>query len=772
MRITEINIISFGRLEDLTLTLDDGLNVIFGGNESGKSTLLAFIKFVLYGVGRKEKNTPVGERERAISWRSGYAAGSLCVVDTDDKKYRIERSGREGARGTYVDKSRIIDLSDGNEVFEGEVPGEHFLGIGAQAYDSTCSIRQLECVALNKNALREVIDNMLSSGDENTSVSAAQKLLEAERRRLLHANAKGGAIYDSELRLSHLKSEYKGAVTSENERIKNRDELSKVEISLKKASDEHALAQKMCDIHDDVIRLEKFERLRAERSESETLKGRRASLDSDAGFDVSLASHAEAAEIKSTIDALERSRQTQIRASEELEKADAAMKNAEVEMPEGECAEVISEHSTIEGVVEYVRAKRSKRSNSSFFAVALGAAGGALFVFALMLAVLMNNISGAFTVAFIAAIFAALAVKMKRDADRAAYEISDICRRIGVDEIADENEIRSVLTEFQRNGDQHSRYSNAVESAKFRLSMADEAVESDRTKALSLISRFCAGTEVNDEAETLRSLLDKINAYLSASERLDAEIGENRAVITSLTDELARFDERAIRARVTSEMEEKIKNIPFDELKAQRDQALLQTNRLNQYKAGIERSLAADTRHRSPSEIFPEIEAEEEELRLMRLRLDAVKLAYDTIESASKSIKGSVTPKIKDSTEKNLSAITSGKYGELYIDSDMNLTYLSDGEIRNISSLSRGSLDAAYFSLRLALIGTLLSEVKPPVYMDECLSQLDDARARGLLCALSDRIKNGSQCLLLTCQSRDVRLVGEMFPEARVIELA
>ncbi len=772
MRITEINITSFGKLENLTLTLDGGLNVIYGNNESGKSTLLAFIKFVLYGVGRKEKNTPVGERERAISWHSGSAAGSLTVEDTDGKKYRIERSGREGARGTYVDKSRIIDLSDGVEVFEGEIPGEHFLGIGAQAYDSTCSVRQLECTSLNKNALREAIDNMLSSGDENTSVAAAQKVLEAERRRLLHTNAKGGAIYDAELRLERLRSEYKGAVASENERIKNRDELSRVEISLKKASDEHALAQKMCDIHDDVIRLEKFEKLREKHSECKELENKRALLDSGADFDVSLASHAEAARISSTLDSLGRSRQTQARAREELEEADSAMKNAATVMPEGECADVISEHSSVEGVVEYLRAKRSKKSNSSFFAVALGAAGAALFVFALVLAIFMNNISGAFTVAFIAAIFAAFAFKMKTDAGRAAREISDICKRIGTDESTDDKKILSILTEFQRNGEQRSRYANAFESAKFRLSIADEAMESDRAQALSLISRFSGNSEITDEAQALTSLLDKLNAYLDASDALDSDIRDIKATIGSLADELARFDERAIRTRVTPEMEEKIKNIPFDELKAQRDQALFQTNKLNQYKAGIERSLVADTKHRSPSEIFPEIEAAEEELRLMRVRLDAVKLAYDTIESASRSIKGSVTPKIKDSTQRNLSAITSGKYGELYIDSDMNLTYLSEGEIRSISSLSRGSLDAAYFSLRLALIGTLLSEVKPPVYMDECLSQLDDSRARGLLRALSDKTASGSQCLLLTCQSRDIELAKEIFPEAKIIELA
>ena len=51
MKIIEINIIQFGKFKDRVFKLEDGFNVVKGENESGKSTLLAFIKFALYGVG-------------------------------------------------------------------------------------------------------------------------------------------------------------------------------------------------------------------------------------------------------------------------------------------------------------------------------------------------------------------------------------------------------------------------------------------------------------------------------------------------------------------------------------------------------------------------------------------------------------------------------------------------------------------------------------------------------------------------------------------------
>ena len=55
MKIRSCEIGNFGKLSDRTVNLSDGITVIRGGNESGKSTLSAFIKYILYGFpGREE----------------------------------------------------------------------------------------------------------------------------------------------------------------------------------------------------------------------------------------------------------------------------------------------------------------------------------------------------------------------------------------------------------------------------------------------------------------------------------------------------------------------------------------------------------------------------------------------------------------------------------------------------------------------------------------------------------------------------------------------
>ena len=154
---------------------------------------------------------------------------------------------------------------------------------------------------------------------------------------------------------------------------------------------------------------------------------------------------------------------------------------------------------------------------------------------------------------------------------------------------------------------------------------------------------------------------------------------------------------------------------------------------------------------------------------MLQLRFEAIRLAMETVNSASQQIKSDITPRIKDRAGQNLATITGGKYSELYVDENMSLSILADGATRHIDSLSRGSLDAAYFSVRLALLETLLGDKNPPLYMDECLSQLDDGRAENMLRAIFTHAES-SQCVLFTCQNRDVEL-ARAIGDVNVIEI-
>ena len=78
MRIIKINIRSFGKLKDFTLEPTDGVNIIYGENESGKSTVMAFIKAMFYGLGTGEK------RCQYEPWEGGQPQGSIEFESEDE----------------------------------------------------------------------------------------------------------------------------------------------------------------------------------------------------------------------------------------------------------------------------------------------------------------------------------------------------------------------------------------------------------------------------------------------------------------------------------------------------------------------------------------------------------------------------------------------------------------------------------------------------------------------------------------------------------------
>ena len=55
MKIEKIKINSFGKLENKEYNLSENINLIYGKNEAGKSTLLKFIQNTFYGTSKNKK---------------------------------------------------------------------------------------------------------------------------------------------------------------------------------------------------------------------------------------------------------------------------------------------------------------------------------------------------------------------------------------------------------------------------------------------------------------------------------------------------------------------------------------------------------------------------------------------------------------------------------------------------------------------------------------------------------------------------------------------
>ena len=70
MKINKIKINSYGKLKNKEINLENNLNIIYGKNESGKSTLLKFILNIFYGASKNKKGKDISDFEKYKPWDS------------------------------------------------------------------------------------------------------------------------------------------------------------------------------------------------------------------------------------------------------------------------------------------------------------------------------------------------------------------------------------------------------------------------------------------------------------------------------------------------------------------------------------------------------------------------------------------------------------------------------------------------------------------------------------------------------------------------------
>ncbi|MFM1533978.1 ATP-binding protein, partial [Helcococcus ovis] len=77
--IKEIYINNFGKFNNYSLKLNNGINIIYGKNESGKTTILNFILMVLYGANSKSNDISQNIRKKYTPWNNSQMKGYIVL---------------------------------------------------------------------------------------------------------------------------------------------------------------------------------------------------------------------------------------------------------------------------------------------------------------------------------------------------------------------------------------------------------------------------------------------------------------------------------------------------------------------------------------------------------------------------------------------------------------------------------------------------------------------------------------------------------------------
>ena len=89
MKINNLKINGFGKIENKEINLENKINIIYGKNESGKSTIFNFMVSMLYGCSKLKKGKNISNFEKYKPWNTEEFSGKIKYELDNNKKYEI-----------------------------------------------------------------------------------------------------------------------------------------------------------------------------------------------------------------------------------------------------------------------------------------------------------------------------------------------------------------------------------------------------------------------------------------------------------------------------------------------------------------------------------------------------------------------------------------------------------------------------------------------------------------------------------------------------------
>jgi len=171
MKIKNIKVNGFGKLKNKEINLNNGINVIYGKNEAGKSTLLKYITSMFYGLSKNKNGGTIPEIERYEPWGIEEFSGKISYELDNKKSFEVYRDFKKKNPKIFnenledISKDFNIDKTKGNEFFYEQT------GLEEEIFTSSIITKQAEVKLDEKtqNNLIQKISNILGTGEDTTS---------------------------------------------------------------------------------------------------------------------------------------------------------------------------------------------------------------------------------------------------------------------------------------------------------------------------------------------------------------------------------------------------------------------------------------------------------------------------------------------------------------------------------------------------------------------------------------------------------------------------
>ena len=766
MRINKIYISAFGGLKDFTLELGSGLNVIYGNNEDGKSTVAAFIKAMFYGTGRNTKNLSESVRLKYTPWDNSTMAGRI-FFEHGGKNYCLEREFR---KSDSTDRITLTDLDSGKEISTGENVGPQFFGISAAAFERSLFIGNGDFIK-DEAASSEIngkLSNIAITGTEDVSYKAITDTIFNARAKLISKSGRSGSYNEDTLLLEKLTARLEKADFD----AKSKSQLNEKSLSLR---DEYeALYKKynqlksVIDREQDVKNQEKLTEFLQTKQSLDKLNAE-LTLHDGTIINESFAQKVEFGlgkyekhvercnEISKDIDAINGAIKLQTSESPENIKTQIGSLTSEVTVLTDKKISYDKEESKLSAEINELKEKLTIAQNkkakinptflisASIIAVSSGVA--AFFSQWVISAVLIGITAVLLTLALIIKPKNSSAINTaQNELINANDKLSEIkAQRISIQEQINNINARINTLSSVLNADNAIKQQRLTDLAsKNDLLIAEQQkAELAKSELISLVSGF---GNINT--------IEQIKAKLLELKQKTEQQKEIKLKLKTASQYLGNIDYSQAEQKLSNLQNEGDQSIDFDAAKKEFEDI---TEKLSQLKDNLTAILTelktSFKKSENPEELKREISQIKERLRSKKAFCDAADLSIEVLEESFYELRRGYGSELEKTTHSIFSGLTNGKYKNVNITDTLDLSVENSNVFgtRELGFLSLGATHQAYLSLRLA-ITKLISDDKLPIFLDDALSQYDDIRTENAIRFLKEFCADG-QGILFTCHS-------------------
>lgn len=782
MKIKEIYIASFGSVKNLKIQTEDGLNVIYGDNEKGKTTLMSFIKMMFYGSERANQSLSKNIRKKYTPWDGSQMAGSI-TFETKGRNFRIDREFRSS---NSTDKVTLWDLDLGeSKSVSGDIGAEIF-GLSVGAFERTVFIGQFgfpESDAKSESEINSRLSNIALTGDESVSFETVKNRILKPKTALMSKSGNAG-IYDKNIKaIADLESRLENAVEINHTYQKNKEQLNSANaeiIKMQKKADE--LKAKI-SAEQDIRNTEKLQKLLELKNELDELNKTLLLEDgnlADEGYLKKLQLCFSLAEpLKRQIESKTNEAYTLQKSIEAFEGSSHEEKEEQRKELEEKICQLEKTKDELLGAAESKKREEKdimfsltdtsafkKKINRTYLLVSilgfLAAAGS------ILASPIITVVFGVFAIVFLILSFAL------RPVDKNAME--NLRKRA--------SDIQSEISELELNA---NKTSEELSSLKIKAEAVNNAIASNITaiqnqkelllnikneiielkgqfepkwqEFLNLFSKYKKGN-----SENLNEVLEEIRTGALKQKELKQQINYILKDVGNISYEDAR-------KKIEDSNNFSGESIDFESIKGEYDllaeQITDRKTKLAGMTANIESAIAAAE---NPEILRQNIKALKEETENQKSFCDSANLALEVLEQSFIEVRRSYGSELEKSSAKIFSELTGGKYGSMSISKSLDISAEEEGKFgsREVGYLSSATADQAYLSMRLSLAKLMADTETLPLFLDDSLAQYDDRRLETTLKFLTEYLKEG-QGLLFTCHSAVSKTAEKS--GARVIDL-